>query len=141
MRSMRRASLASAAVAAVVTADAAWRALDPIWPVFVGYSLLIWAVPPVLVTLAVTFVVTLVSDVELPMWFTAGVAALATGSWMGWAVGPAYGGISYGVVVAAGILGAGLVLDSRLRLRARALLTALIAAATAALALLGFVLL
>jgi len=135
---MRRAFLACAAVAAVVVADAGWRMLNLNWFAFVGYSLLMWAVLPALVTLAITFVVTIAYDVEVPMWCTAGIAALATGAWMGWAVGPASGGIAYGVVVAAGILAVGLVLDSRRPLRTRVALIALIAAATAALALLGF---
>jgi len=135
---MRRALLACAAVVAVVVADAGWRMLNLNWFAFVGYSLLMWAVLPALATLAITLVVTIAYDVEMPMWFTAGVAALATGTWMGWAVGPAYGGITYGVVVAAGILAVGLVLDSRRPLRARVVIAALIAAATAALALLGF---
>ncbi|MFC7876613.1 hypothetical protein [Isoptericola sp. NPDC057391] len=135
---MRRALLACAAVAAVVVADAGWRMLNLHWFAFVGYSLLIWAVLPVLATLALTFVITLVSDVELPMWCTAGIAALATGTWMGWAVGPTYGGITYGGVVAAGILAVGLVLDSRRPLRSRLLLAALTAAATAAVTALGF---
>ncbi|MEL7976391.1 hypothetical protein AAG589_11050 [Isoptericola sp. F-RaC21] len=138
LRSMRRAALASAGVAAVVTADTVWRALDPTWPVLLGYSLLIWAVPPALVTLVITFVVTLASDVELPMWSTAGFAALATGGWMGWALGPANGGVAYGVVIAAGVLGVGLVLGSPRRLRARVLLASLVAAVTALLAFLCF---
>ncbi|WP_166851108.1 hypothetical protein [Isoptericola sp. BMS4] len=130
--------MASAAVAAVVVADGGWRMVDLGWFAFVGYSLLIWAVLPVLVTLAITFLITLVTDVELPMWFTAGVAALATGSWMGWGAGVEHGGVAYGVVVAAGIFGVGLILDTHRRLRARVLLAALVAAATAVLAFVGF---
>ncbi|MGF0118253.1 hypothetical protein ACQFYA_18320 [Promicromonospora sp. Marseille-Q5078] len=129
--SMRRALLASLTVGVVVTADSGWRMLNLSWPFFVGYSLLFWAVLPVVATLAITLVLTLVSGVELPTWFTGGVAAAATGAWTGWAVGIRYGGLASGLVLAAGIVGVTLALEARWPLRGR-VVVAVLAAATAA---------
>jgi hypothetical protein len=129
---MRRALLASLAVVVVVVADYGWRMLDERWPFFMAYALMIWAVLPVLLTLTVTFVVTLLSDVELPLWAPATLAALATGSWTAWAVGLDSGGAAYGLVLALGIVAVTLVMGASRPWWWRALLTALVAAATAA---------
>ncbi|WP_125774288.1 hypothetical protein [Antribacter gilvus] len=62
---MRRALVSSLAVVLVVAADAAWRMPGLPGLVFVGYSVLIWAVPPALATLGIAGF-TALSGVELP---------------------------------------------------------------------------
>jgi hypothetical protein len=131
---MSRALLASLAVVLVVAADAAWRMLTFAWPVFVAYSLLMWAVLPVLATLAIAGVVALLTNVELPLWATGAVAGLATAAWVSWGVGYPYDGVAYGVVLGAGVVGATLVLGAGWRTGRRVLSAVGVAAVTAAVA-------
>jgi hypothetical protein len=117
---VHRALLSSLGIALVVTADAAVRSPGTPWPlVFVGYSLLIWGVLPVVVTLARTTVAGHASNAELPMWLTATVAALATAAWVSWGVGPGHGELTYGLVQRLRAAGTSLALGTRWRMPTR----------------------
>lgn len=92
---MRRALVVSVGVALVVATDAAARSDEVPSPLlFVGYSLLIWGVVPVLVTLAVAGVAALTSNTQVPIWLTAVVSGVATAAWISWGVGLQFGGVS-----------------------------------------------
>ncbi|WP_418275750.1 hypothetical protein ACNHYB_12950 [Isoptericola jiangsuensis] len=100
-------------------------------PVFVVYSLLIWALLPMLATLAVVGLVAVFTNVELPLWAAGAVAGLATAAWVSWGVGYPDDGITDGLILGAGVVGATLVLGNSWRRGVRLLAATGVAAAAA----------
>lgn len=110
---LRRALFATVGIAVVVAVEAVPRSMGlNVPPVFVAYSLLIWAAIPAVVTLGVAGAATLAWDVELPMWLAAAVAGLATSAWVSWGIGAPAGWV-YGLVLGLGGAGAGAALGAR----------------------------
>ena len=135
-RGTRRALLASLGVALVIAAEAVVRAGGEADVragealVLVGYSLLLWALVPAVVTLVVALAAALAADVGLRPWPAAALAGLATAAWVALSVGlPS--SAPYGVVLGLGAAGAARVLTTRRTLTARVVGAAVVAVVTA----------
>ncbi len=127
---LRRAVFATFGVALVVAVEAVPRSLSSsASPVLVGYSVLIWAAIPALVTFGVAGLATLTRDVELPMWLVAVVAGLATATWVTWGVGDPWGSL-YGLMLGLGGASAGVSSAAGWPVPVRLFATAAIAVAT-----------
>jgi hypothetical protein len=125
---VRRALLASLGVALVVAAESVLRSGGV--SVLLGYSLLLWAVVPAAVTLAVALLMALAADTALRARPAAAVAGLATAAWFAWGVGLPSGAV-YGAVLGLGAAGAGLALGARWPALVRVVVATLVATAAA----------
>jgi hypothetical protein len=133
--SVLRVLVAALGVALVVAA--AWTPgalVQPVSPVLVPYSVLIWALYPTVAALVVAAAVALVRGVGLPLWAAAAILALATALWVSVGIGLP-DGLPYGLLIGNGGAGAGAVLGSRRRLSVR-VVGALVVVAVAVAALL-----
>ena len=125
---------ATVGITLVVALDAAVRSTDAVsLPIFVLYSVLIWAAFPAAVTVLTLAVLASVRPAALPHWLPAVIGGVALVAWMAWAAGTR-AGLGSGLVSGLGASGAALILAARWGLRTR-LLLALAVAATAVLAM------